>query len=512
MKCATVDTQKRKNWNVFWGILCSVLILLGALALFSAIWYRRVYGDVGFYAIINTLFGGMSGVESTLVYSYLLEALLPTLLAGGALIFFVLRCVRKIPVQSEGAAERKSLYPFNWKAKKAVSVLLCLIMVFSAAYIVNFFPYVRHSLKKSQLYEEHYVAPEKANIVFPEKKRNVIYILLESTETTFFSKEQGGAMQENLIPELWQMADENVNFSHNDGVGGFYAPPYATWTIAAMVSQTAGIPLKLPLTSGTDLYGSEYFLPGATTLMDILHAEGYNQALMIGSDGDFAKRNRYFSQHGTDAIYDIEAAKADGIIPEDYFVWWGMEDFYLFDYAKIKLTEMAQGDEPFAFTLLTVDTHFPSGYVCEHCGDDYEEQYNNVYSCSSAQVYSFVEWIKQQDFYEDTVIVICGDHLTMDNEYIVRTVEENFDRRVYNCFINTDLEPSRTQNRTFCSFDIMPTILAAMGCDIEGDRLALGTNLFSDQDTLMETMGKEAFYEEVEKHSEYYSDHFLIPQ
>ena len=39
--------------------------------------------------------------------------------------------------------------------------------------------------------------------------------------------------------------------------------------------------------------------------------------------------------------------------------------------------------------------------------------------------------------------------------------------------------------------DNFPTTLAAMGVKIEGDRLGLGTNLFSSQDTLYETYGKE---------------------
>ena len=39
------------------------------------------------------------------------------------------------------------------------------------------------------------------------------------------------------------------------------------------------------------------------------------------------------------------------------------------------------------------------------------EQYKNVISCSSKRVYAFVQWLKQQDFYENTTIIIAGGHI-----------------------------------------------------------------------------------------------------
>lgn len=54
-------------------------------------------------------------------------------------------------------------------------------------------------------------------------------------------------------------------------------------------------------------------------------------------------------------------------MPEGYFVFWGMEDLHLFDFAKQKLTAIAQQEQPFAFTMLTVDTHRTNGFACEKC-------------------------------------------------------------------------------------------------------------------------------------------------
>ena len=80
--------------------------------------------------------------------------------------------------------------------------------------------------------------------------------------------------------------------------------PGTTWTMAAMVGQTSGLPLKLPF-DGEKYYGNySKMLPGAWTLGDILGEAGYHQVLMMGSDSSFAGRGDYFSQHGNYEIND----------------------------------------------------------------------------------------------------------------------------------------------------------------------------------------------------------------
>lgn len=56
-------------------------------------------------------------------------------------------------------------------------------------------------------------------------------------------------------------------------------------------------------------------------------------------------------------------------------------------------------------------------------------------------------------------------------------------------------------NRNYTTFDMFPTALAAMGAEIEGDRLGLGTNLFSTVQTLTERVGIETEKKELEKKS-----------
>jgi phosphoglycerol transferase len=189
-----------------------------------------------------------------------------------------------------------------------------------------------------------------------------------------------------------------------------------------------------------------------------------------------------------------------------------MEDKYLFEYAKEELTEISQKDQPFAFTMLTVDTHHVGGYFCEYCENEHEEQYENVMSCSSRQVLEFVEWLEQQPFYENTTIVITGDHLSMDKGYFNRNVDEDYTRRNYNCFINAAVDTRFDDNRQFSALDMFPTTLAAMGCTIEGEYLGLGVNLFSGKPTLIEQMGYERFDRQLTMSSDYYAEKFRLEE
>ncbi len=146
-----------------------------------------------------------------------------------------------------------------------------------------------------------------------------------------------------------------------------------------------------------------------------------------------------------------------------------------------------------------------SGYICENCQDIYPDQLANILQCADSQIYNFIKWCKEQDFYEDTVIIVTGDHLRMDTSLI----PDGAERRLYNCFINSAIEPEgTTQNRNYTSLDLFPTTLAAMGFEIEGNRLGLGTNLFSAEKTLSEKIGFETLNTEVAKYSKFYKENF----
>ena len=383
------------------------------------------------------------------------------------------------------------------------------IFFLAATYFIarlDFITYLDNITTKSTFIEKEYVDPADVKITFPEEKRNLIYIFLESLEVTFGDPQAGGPITENFMPELTQLANDNINFSHDEDLGGALSYSGTTWTAAAMMTQTSGLIMQVPITAPSFDEGS--YMPGVTSIGEILEDAGYSNTLLVGSNADFHNRATYFKDHGNYDIIDTESLKAEGRLPEDYRVWWGFEDAKLFAYAKEELTRVAAEGQPFNFTMLTCDTHFPNGYECEICVDEYGVRYPNVVRCSSRQLEEFITWIQAQDFYENTTIVISGDHLTMDPNFM-QDVDENYERTVYNCIINSPVEPVQEKNRLFGTYDLMPTTLGALGVTIEGNRLGLGTNLFSDAPTLTEQYGFDKVNLEFQRSSEFYNKKFL---
>ena len=500
--------QNKMNKSLGRSMLAIVCLLAGNLLFFLTIWMASKYDKVTLDQFIYQMKSSAAGANRSIfnsavvrvgvfgVVSTILELALYWLCRGEALRA---RFIRKF---------RNTKFA-RFVSRRAVALIAAILVFSSCLFTVelNLVQFVSAATTESVFIEDHYVDPNHTQLTFPEQKRNLIYIFLESMETTFGETEAGGPIYDNFIPELTMLAQENVNFSNDDGVGGALSFSGTTWTAAAMVTQTSGINVQVPL-EAEYFGGKNGYMPGVVSIGEVLEDVGYNQTLLVGSDAEFGGRESYFLEHGNYNIVDTKTLKERGWLPEDYRVWWGFEDAKLFAAAKLELTALASQGEPFNFTMLTCDTHFPDGYRCKECQNEYPERYPTVMRCSSRMLYEFIEWIQAQPFYENTTIVLCGDHLTMDPDFM-QDVDENYLRTVYNCIINPAVEPVREKNREFGTFDMFPTTLAAMGVEIQGDRLGLGTNLFSDKQTLCEMYGFEALDWELQKRSEFYNDRFL---
>lgn len=490
------DKRIHKRIKLIISTVLTVLFFLLAMFLYSACRWVKMTFNVGLSAIINTIFSSLKGTGSGIVSSAV-EYCLPYVFV--ALLISLDVCMWN---------NREN----TGKKQKVLTVLLPLVSFWSVVgaviYVQSSYDMIGYLTNKNQetsLYAQNYVDPRSVAITDDGQHRNLIYIYVESMENTYADIESGGKQEVNYMPNLTKLAQENVSFSATDKLGGFLSTDGSGWTMGALFTMTSGVPFAFPV-GNNDMDKQEYFASGIYTLGDFLKDQGYTQEFMCGSDADFAGRKNYLIQHGDYRIFDLNMARQKGYVPEDYFVWWGVEDDRLFDMAKDEITALAQSEQPFNFTMLTVDLHHIGGYVCDSCPDTYTEPTANVVACTDRLVYEFVDWCQKQDFYENTTIVITGDHPRMDN-CLVEGVAYN-DRMVYNCYINSGKEPETLYGRTSTSMDIFPTVLSAMGYEIEGHRLGLGTDLFSGKETLVEQMGIDSLNAELMKSSKFYMENF----
>lgn len=393
------------------------------------------------------------------------------------------------------------ILPFSLMLYNFVSILIVVSFVYLGLRYIGFDDYIYEQNHLGTLFEDYYVDPRDVDIIFPDEKKNLIFIYVESLESTSASKMNGGENQTSNIPYLEKLALNNLNFSNTDKIGGALSSNGGCWTAGALISYTSGTPLKVPPDAG-NLYGLKgESMPGVYSLGEILEDNGYKNYFLMGSESSFGGRNHYFTQHGNYEIYDYYYALDNEWIDKDYREWWGFEDRKLFEFAKKELLRISQDDEPFNFTMLTADTHFYDGYLDKSCPSNSDVQYRDVISCSDKMISDFIHWIKKQDFYKDTVIVVVGDHLSMQPDFF-ETDTEN--RTIFNLFINTD-KTKNNKNRKFTNLDMFPTTLSALGVEIEGNKLGLGVNLFSGEQTLTEKFGIDEFNLLISYKSDYYN-------
>ena len=341
------------------------------------------------------------------------------------------------------------------------------------------------SNESTDFYEKHYAEPREADIQFPVKK-NLIVLQVESFEKTFENKEFFG---ENLLADLADEEAHGVQF--NNFLNGFATD----FTQGSIIAQFTGMPVKyrhLVNRVGRHLH----FFKGYYSLGKILKDNGYTLAAVQGTNSKFGGMEVFFIDNEVADMIDSK------IIEKEYPQYeqkspWGYTDDVVLDIAKNKVEELAN-KAPYFLHVQTIDTHAKHKKKMPEAtptGNTYLEMIRQT--CKD--VAAFLEWMRQRPDYEDTVIVVMGDHLRLGNDFPMPE-----ERRIYNLFINT-AQPANV-DRTFTQVDIFPTIIEAMGGKIKGHRLGLGTSAFSEEQTYSEKYSEEFLQETLAKRNKFYEE------
>lgn len=508
-------------------IIEKIICILAVIFFTASIYIKNNYNLTSFDQVLLTLQTGTTGTGYAVIKDIILQniIILPLVFLG---LYFPIKYLRKYIYRKNNEKVKNIINEYKEdgetkevkEAKKdalnnvvkfeiGVSFIYFILLILSIVFLFSslklnkdFFNLLLRQTTK--IYDNKYVDPKKVKMEFKDgKKKNLIYIVAESLESSTFSRENGGKFDESVTPELEKYAKENISFSHTDKLGGFKMAPGATLTTGALVSLNAGVSPIVNFDHFLELENEDKYMPGAYSIGQFLEKEGYDNQFILGSDANYGKRKLFYNTHGVGEIVDYHEAKKRGYIEEDYFDnWWGYEDEILFKIAKNEITKKAESGKPFFTTLLTVDTHFPDGQLPKDYERKYDKQYLDAYNNASKMIDDFISWLKEQDFYKDTVVVITGDHLTMQTGFF-----GDGERYVYNAIINSDkvFDKSKLKNRKFVTTDMTPTTLSALGVEIEGDRFGMGTDLFSDKKTYTEELGYDKYIRELQKLSGYYN-------
>ena len=473
-------------------IVTSYILLFITTFIFCMIYYYIfVMGTVSFYEFAYLLSHNMgAGGSLTVVLDTIIPCLLPFILISTVFVLL-----------------NKFVLKTN-KRKLIFSIIMLVVSLLCLVRTVHLDDYIINKSKKTDIYEKYYVNTNDVKINIPDKKRNLIIIYLESMESSLFSKENGGAFDKSIIPELEELALNNTSFSNTDKLGGSYTLTLTSFTASSLVASTTGTPINIKLFNGYS--DKKPFMKNVKSLGNVLEENGYNLELIQGSEKEFGALDLYAKYNGNYKVFDDNTAKEKGLVDKDYFVWWGIEDKKLLEFSKDEILNLSKEDKPFALILFTMDTHFKDGYLDPSCKNEYSEHLASSYACSSNMVSDYIKWIQEQDFYKDTTIVLLGDHQVMQDSFYKG--KDNYTRVNYNAIINSSKEPINNKNREFSMFDMYPTILSSIGFEIEGEKLGFGVNLYSDEKTLIEILGRSKFDKELKKSSDYYNKKIFIKE
>ena len=297
--------RARSQTKLFAG-LAVLAATIAALLFFSEFWAFTTWAGLKMDEIIYHLRAPLEGTGGGMLEKYFMRCVLPSVMIMLSIFFMI--------VHTRHAARARGLFVKRTIIGASISLVICLVV---GVVKLDLIRYMRDQMQDSTFIEDNYVDPKKTSLTFPEKKRNLIYIYLESMEMTYTDAQSGGSFDQNIIPELTELALEEDTFNGGSSqLNGGHVMPGSTYTMAGIFSQSSALPLKMDLGEEfTDTRGSfnkmntqDSFFSGVTTLGDILDGEGYNQAFMMGSDATFGGRRLYLTEHGDYEICDYKWA------------------------------------------------------------------------------------------------------------------------------------------------------------------------------------------------------------
>ncbi len=446
----TTPFRSHKLWIHIINTISLFLYLLMSIIYFSADFFTGVGVDE---SVIYTL---QTGLGNAGFGDYIL------LIAGAIFASVVMFALTYLYYR----LYKKSI-PKKSKIKQNIHTLFIVLALLTHPLIYNLYQlYSYRTIKASTDFDKYYHTPvidiDKIN------KKNIVYILAESLERTYFDKN----MFPGLITELRDFQSKSIDFSNIEQVIG------VGWTIGGIVASECGIPLFTPsMNSANSMGGSDTFLQGAKCLGDTFKDLGYFTEYIQGASTKFSGKNKFFATHKFSAVYGKEE-----LIPKlkdkNYLNAWGLYDDSTFEFALKDYNRLKSQNRPFALFIMTLDTHHPDGHLSKTCKDfgiKYKDGSNpilNAVKCSDYLIANLIKKI-QKSMGRDTIIVLASDHLAKKNT--ATHILNRLKRRDLLLIYDPAKEPKVIDKRA-TTLDIAPTLLSLM--NIKTD-YGLGRNIFS---------------------------------
>ncbi|WP_279293636.1 LTA synthase family protein [Enterococcus cecorum] len=319
------------------------------------------------------------------------------------------------------------------------------------------------------------------------KGRNVIYIHLESTQQFLIDyklKDENGVEHE-VMPFINSLYHSNSTFSFSN----FFHQVKAGKTSD---SETLFENSLFGLNQGalfTQLGGKNTFEAAPNILKQ---TQGYTSAVFHGNSGTFWNRNETYKHLGYDYFFDASYYN----VTEDNSFQYGLNDKPFFQ-QSVKYLEHLQ--QPFYTKFIAVSNHYPysqlsgdeTGFPLAQTKDETINSYFSTANYMDTAVHEFFDYLKQSGLYDNSIIILYGDHYGISNARNKELAQLlGKDRDTWSNFDNAQVQrvpymihiPGITQGKIIDTYggqvDALPTLLHLLGVDTQ-NYIQLGQDLFS---------------------------------
>ncbi|WP_242246868.1 LTA synthase family protein [Bacillus cereus group sp. BfR-BA-01523] len=332
-------------------------------------------------------------------------------------------------------------------------------------------------LQETENYVKANHSEPNPNMFGAAKGKNVIVVTLESLQTFLIGASVNG---QEVTPFLNEFINESYyfdNFFHQTGQG--------KTSDSEFLIDTSLYPLNR---------GAVFFTHGNndyTATPEILRQQGYFTSVFHANNATFWNRNIMYSALGYDRYYN----ELDYKITPETNLNWGLKDIEYFDQSVDILKTV---DQPFYARFLTLTNHYPFTYDEDtkfiepyNSGNGVFDRYIVTARYLDESIKKFIERLKAEGMYDDSIIVLYGDHYGISEKHN-RAMAQFLEKDQITEFDTLNLQrtplyihiPGQTEGQTISKptgqIDMKPTILNLLGVDTTND-IRFGHDMFSDE-------------------------------
>ncbi|MEH7250918.1 LTA synthase family protein [Neobacillus niacini] len=233
------------------------------------------------------------------------------------------------------------------------------------------------------------------------------------------------------------------------------------------------------------------------SLVRTLKRNGYGAATYHADDITYWSRDKLYPALGFDYVYtSLE-------IPNEKEIGFGPADEVLFNFVEGQLPKQLKAHERIYSNIITLTSHtpfdMPEEYEILNLPENYKDTYVGNYFQSirytDEQIGLFVEQLKKLGIYDESIILIYGDHSGLhgapvtENDKVLLKEVLGHDYNMHDRFVVPviftvpELFTGETYSHLGGQIDLMPTLLNLLG--IEHDTQMIGHNLFHYSENLL---------------------------